>query len=159
MSPTHAIHSMGSKRLPGQRSIYHRSETAPSIIIYSDASRKKHQHQHSQTQPKPLQQQQQQQQLQLHDYLVGNRSCKPTTTPIECWLKEDIREQPWTDLRVPGRNLPQSGAWAWIEELSPEVVELDDLTLNLDLEEQLPLSLSFNGVDVGRSKSATPCGG
>ncbi|EGO52356.1 hypothetical protein NEUTE1DRAFT_114328 [Neurospora tetrasperma FGSC 2508] len=149
MSPTHAIHSMGSKKLPGQRSANHRSETAPSITTYSDASREKHQHQHPQTQPKPLQEQQQ----QLQDYLVGNRSCKPTTTPIECWLKEDIREQPWTDLRVPGRNLPQSGAW--IEELSLEVVELDDLTLNLDLEEQLPLSTLT--VSILGSES-TPCG-
>ncbi|KAK3497069.1 uncharacterized protein B0T23DRAFT_373405 [Neurospora hispaniola] len=144
MSPIHATHSMDSKKLPGQRSVNHRSETAPSIA-YSDASREKHQH--PQTQPKPLQEQQQ----QLQDYLVGNRSCKPTTTPIECWLKEDTREQPWTDLRVPG-ILPQSGTW--IEELSPEVVELDDLTLNLDLE-QLSLS-NFDGVDVG--SESTPCG-
>ncbi|KAK3498581.1 hypothetical protein B0T13DRAFT_503028 [Neurospora crassa] len=146
MSPTHAIHPMDSKKLPSQRSINHRSETTPGIITYSDASREKHKH--PQTQPKPLQEQQQ----QLHDYLVGNRSCKPTTTPIECWLKEDIREQPWTDLRVPARNLPQSGAW--VEELSPEVVGLDDLTLNLDLEQ---LSLSTLTVSMLGGES-TPCG-
>lgn len=40
-----------------------------------------------------------QQQQRLKSYFEKKRETKPSATPIKSWLKEPVREQPWTSLR------------------------------------------------------------
>ncbi|KAK3355185.1 hypothetical protein B0H65DRAFT_451081 [Neurospora tetraspora] len=140
MSPSQAIHPTGSKKLPRQRNNHHQSDTAQTSA-YSDASQDRLHHQQSQ-------QQQQQQQKQLRDYINTNRTSKPTISPIESWLGEPIREQPWTGLRVHlqrGRDSPKSQSLSWPElEESPEL-ELEDLDLDRDLLPFLTSRTSYTG--------------
>ncbi|KAK1777388.1 hypothetical protein QBC45DRAFT_188374 [Copromyces sp. CBS 386.78] len=75
-----------------------------------------------------------QQKQQLKSHFERKRDSKPAVTPIESWLKEPVREQPWTDLCVRlRRDSPQS------------LPELDGLSRDLDLLLSSSSTVSYAG--------------